>query len=97
MTYDQLLKYFGSVRRIAQATEAFAEGGERHSTQSIYSWKERGISELWQRRFEELTGGKLQCDPVLKASPEAFKRLADAGVLRPVFRLPGSKRPGRGG
>lgn len=97
MTYEQLFKYFGSVRRISKATEAFPQVPEGATVQSIYLWKGSGVPELWQRRFEELTGGKLQCDPALKVPPAAFKRLAEAGLLRPFFRIADAKPAARGG
>ena len=55
MTYEQLLKHFGSQADIARAFGV--------TQPSVAEWKERGVPPLRQVQGERLTNNKLRADP----------------------------------
>jgi hypothetical protein len=68
MTYDQLIKHYGSLSGVTKATGIVR--------QTVHYWKRGGIPEHRQRYFQRVTNGKLKVDSDLAAEYREMSRAA---------------------
>jgi len=64
MTYDQLIRHFGSQASIARALNL--------SSPSVWEWQTNGIPDERQLELERLTDGKLKAEPRIVARYKAL-------------------------
>ena len=63
MTFDQLIRYFGTQKAAGAALGELGEGGgEGLSQGSVAEWKEKGVPPPRQAQYELITRGKLKAD-----------------------------------